>query len=59
MITGASNRSVIGTRVERTSRFTILLHLPGGRHTADVVRDALVQAMSQLPRELRRSLVWD
>jgi hypothetical protein len=37
---GAHNRSAIGTLVERSSRFTILLHLPGGRHTADVVRDA-------------------
>jgi len=49
LITGASNRSAIGTLVERSSRFTILLHLPGGRHTAASVRDALVQAMAQLP----------
>jgi len=28
LITGASNRSAIGTLVQRTSRFTILLHLP-------------------------------
>src|SRR6266568_2729370 len=29
LITGASNRSAIGTLVDRASRFTILLHLPG------------------------------
>ena len=58
LITGASNRSAIGTLVDRASRFTILVHLPG-RHTAEAVRDALVAAMSSLPPELRRSLTWD
>ena len=51
LITGASNRSAIGTLVDRASRFTILLHLPG-RHTAEAVRDALIAAMSvQLARD--------
>jgi IS30 family transposase len=59
LITGAANRSAIGTLVERNSRFTILLHLPGGRHTAEDVRDALVAAMAQVPAALRRSLTWD
>jgi IS30 family transposase len=59
LITGAANRSAIGTLVERTSRYVILLHLPDGRHTADAVRDALVPAMAQLPAQLRRSLTWD
>jgi IS30 family transposase len=59
LITGAANRSAIGTLVERSSRFTILLHLSGGLHTAEAVRDALVQAMGQLPAQLRRSLTWD
>ena len=59
LITGAANRSAIGTLVERVSRFTILLHLPSGRHTAEDVRDALVAAVGQLPAELRRSLTWD
>jgi transposase, IS30 family len=59
LITGAGNRSAIGTLVERSSRFTILLHLPGGRHTAEAVRDALVAAMAPLPAALRRSLTWD
>jgi len=58
LITGEQNRSAVGTLVERSSRFTVLLHLPG-RHTAEVVRDALVAALSALPPQLRRSLTWD
>jgi transposase, IS30 family len=59
LITGEHNRSAIGTVVERSTRFTILLHLPEGRHTAAAVRDALVSAMSGLPAHLRKSLTWD
>jgi transposase, IS30 family len=59
LITGASNRSAIGTLVDRASRFTILVHLPGRRHDAETVRDALVAAMAILPAQLRRSLTWD
>ena len=55
LITGASNRSAIGTLVDRASRYTILLHLPG-RHTAEAVRDALIAALSALPAPLHRSL---
>jgi transposase, IS30 family len=58
LITGQCNRSAIGTLVDRASRFTILLHLPG-RHTAEAVRDALIAALSALPAPLRRSLTWD
>jgi transposase, IS30 family len=58
LITGESNSSAIGTVVERSSRFTVLLHLPG-RHTAEAVRDAVVQALAGLPPRLRRSLTWD
>ena len=58
LITGASNRSAIGTLVDRASRYTVLLHLPG-RHTAEAVRDALIAAFCQLPPQLRRSLTWD
>jgi transposase, IS30 family len=58
LITGALNRSAIGTLVERTSRFTILLYLPA-RHTAEAVRDAVIGALSGLPPGLRRSLTWD
>lgn len=59
LIIGELTRSAIGTLVERWSRFTILLHLPAGRHTAEAVRDALVAAMSAVPPHLRRSLTWD
>jgi transposase, IS30 family len=58
LITGASNRSAIGTLVDRASRYTILLHLPG-RHTAEAVRDALIAEFCRLPPRLRRSLTWD
>ena len=68
------DRSAIGTLVERTSRFTMLLHLPpaGGRaapmakngppvtgHGAEQVRDAIAAAICELPEQLRRSLTWD
>lgn len=58
LITGAGNRSAIGTVVDRCSRFTILLHL-AERHTAEAVRDAIIAAFAQLPPSLRRSLAWD
>jgi IS30 family transposase len=66
--------SAIGTLVERTSRFTMLLHLPAldGRdgprvkngpaltgHGAEAVRDAIAAAIVTLPQQLRRSLTWD
>ncbi len=50
--------SAIGTVVERTSRFVMLLHLPE-RHTAEAVQDAIVAKMAQLPTILRRTLTWD
>ncbi len=56
LIVGAHNRSAIGTVVDRTSHFTLLIHLPGPRHSGDVLRDALVAQMKRLPLELRRSL---
>ena len=66
--------SAIGTLVERSSRFTMLLHLPpmddhaGPRinngpaltgHGAEAVRDAIASAITTLPVQLRRSLTWD
>ena len=67
--------SAIGTLVERTSRFTMLLHLPrmeghdnGVRvkngpalagHGAEAVRDAIAASITTLPEQLRRSLTWD
>ena len=68
------DRSAIGTLVERSTRFTMLLHLPpmaghGGPrtkngpalcgHGAEAVRDAICAAITTLPEQLRRSLTWD
>ena len=69
------NRSAIGTLVERTTRFTMLLHLPAmeghgttprekngpalAGHGAEAVRDAIARTMFTLPEQLRRSLTWD
>ena len=50
--------SAVGTLVERTTRFVMLLHLPGG-HTADIVQEAMVAKMATLPEQLRGSLTWD
>jgi len=50
--------SAIGTLVERSTRFTILLHLSGD-HTADTVAAAMIEAMRELPDHLRRSITWD
>lgn len=66
--------SAIGTLVERTTRFTILLHLPRlpgygevstrtspalAGHGAEAVRDAIAASVIELPAQLRRSLTWD
>ena len=58
LIIGKGNKSAIGTLVERTSRFVMLLHLPAD-HRADTVRDALVAAVKELPEAMRRSITWD
>ena len=67
--------SAIGTLVERTTRFTLLLHLPPlpehgvcprakngpalAGHGAEAVRDAITHTMVSFPEQLRRSLTWD
>jgi len=69
------NSSAIGTLVERSTRFTMLLHLPPMQghgisprakngpalagHGAEAVRDAIASAIITLPAQLRRSLTWD
>jgi IS30 family transposase len=58
LILGTGNTSAVGTLVERSTRFTILLHLPG-RHDADSVAEAMIREMGKLPEHLRRSLTWD
>ena len=69
-----TGRSAIGTLVERSSRFTMLLHLPpleaddsqgtesSSARTgagATAVRDAIAETITTLPEQLRRSLTWD
>jgi IS30 family transposase len=57
LILGPGN-SAIGTLVERSTRFTMLLHLPE-EHTAETVAAAMIEAMRELPEHLRRSITWD
>ena len=58
IIGSTSTRSAIGTLVERTSGFLMLLHLPGD-HTALTVSTAMIKAMNTLPEQLRLSVTWD
>jgi transposase, IS30 family len=58
LIIGKDGKSAIGTLVERSTRFVLLLHLPGG-HGADQVAAAMTEVMGTLPAQLRRSLTWD
>lgn len=58
LIIGANNASAIGTLVERTTRFVMLIHLPGPR-TAEELYRALTPTIAALPDQLRRSLTWD
>jgi IS30 family transposase len=58
LITGKLNGSAIGTVVERTTNYTLLLHLPDN-HGTEAVTDALIARLSELPAQLRRSVTWD
>jgi IS30 family transposase len=69
------DRSAIGTLVERTSRFTMLLHLPRmtgygieprvkngpalGGYGAEAMKHAITARITTLPEQLRKSLTWD
>ena len=52
------SNTAVGTLVERTTRFVMLLHLPHGR-SAEAVRDAIAAKITTLPASVRRSLTWD
>ncbi|MBM7864035.1 IS30 family transposase [Lentzea nigeriaca] len=54
---GKDQKSQIGTLVERTTRFCLLLHLTG--RDAATVRDAMIEAIMTLPVTLRQSVTWD
>ncbi|GAA4611936.1 IS30 family transposase [Saccharopolyspora hordei] len=58
LILGAGGASAIGTLVERTTRYVLLVHLPE-RHDAETVRDGLITTIQTLPTHLKRSLTWD
>ena len=58
LITGKDNQSAIGTLVERTTGFVILLHLPDD-HGALTVQEAMIHKTVQLPKLLLRTLTWD
>lgn len=58
LIIGKNNKSAIGTLVERSTRFVILLHLPDGYDAASV-REAMTTAIGTLPAALVRSITWD
>jgi IS30 family transposase len=59
LITGKLNGSAVGTLVERSTGYLLLLHLPPGDHGTQAVTDALIARMSDLPAQLRRSVTWD
>ena len=58
LIIGKNGLSAIGTLVERTTRYVILLHLPEGR-TAAEVRTAMTIAVEALPAKFAQTLTWD
>ena len=58
LILGKGGRSAVGTLVERTTRYVMLLHLPGD-HRAETVRAAMTAKIMTLPEHLRRSITWD
>ena len=58
LLAGQGNHSAIATLVERSTRFVMLVALPGGKISEHVAAQ-LSQAMGRLPEALRRSLTWD
>jgi IS30 family transposase len=58
LVLGEGGRSAVGTLVERTTRFVLLLHLHGDR-SADAVDAAMRKVVTTLPDELCQSITWD
>jgi transposase, IS30 family len=58
LIIGKDCKSAVGTLVERTTRYVMLLHLPQGRD-AHLVEQAMRQAITALPAGLARTITWD
>jgi transposase, IS30 family len=58
LIIGKNGRSAVGTLVERTTRYVLLLHLPHGRG-ARLAGQAMRQAITGLPAGLARTITWD
>jgi len=58
LILGKANRSAVGTLVERSTRYVMLLHLPEGKE-AEKVDAAMRRAITRLPQELFRTITWD
>jgi len=58
LIIGKDNASAVGTLVERSTRYVMLLHLEGD-HTAETVRTAMTAKIKTLPEHLVRSITWD
>jgi IS30 family transposase len=58
LIVGKDHASAVGTLVERTTGFVLLLHLAAGK-TADDVNRAMKKKVAELPAALMRSITWD
>ena len=58
LILGEGSRSAVGTLVERSTRMTLLLHLPDGK-SAEQVEAAMREAITTLPTSLARTITWD
>jgi IS30 family transposase len=58
LIIGARGLSAVGTLVERSTRYVMLLRFPGG-YSADKLNKAMAKAMGSLPDEMTRSVTWD
>ena len=58
LLVGQHGRTAVGTLVERSTRYVLLLHLGEGRDAAKVDA-AMRRAIAQLPGELFRTITWD